>query len=81
MAKLKHIAIATQDPEETANFYREVFGLKLVGKVDSDNAGWAGGSRGRWSMYLYYWWQRRYLWRFIYRCVFQMEARLGRPRP
>ena len=38
MAKLKHIAIATQEPEETANFYRKVFGLKMVGKVDNDNS-------------------------------------------
>lgn len=38
MAKIKHIAIATQKPDETASFYKEVFGLKEVGRVDSDNA-------------------------------------------
>ena len=38
MAKIKHIAIATQDAEKTAKFYIEVFGLKEVGKLDSPNA-------------------------------------------
>ncbi len=38
MAKLKHIAIASQEPEKTAEFYRTVFGLKLVGKVEGDSA-------------------------------------------
>jgi len=38
MAKLKHIAIASQDPEATANFYRDVFDLKIVGKTNGDNA-------------------------------------------
>lgn len=37
MAKLKHIAIATQDPDATAKFYRDVFDLQMVGKVDNDN--------------------------------------------
>jgi catechol 2,3-dioxygenase-like lactoylglutathione lyase family enzyme len=31
MARIKHIAIRTQEPEQTAAFYREVFGLKQVG--------------------------------------------------
>jgi len=31
MARIKHIAIRTSDPEKTAAFYREVFGLKQVG--------------------------------------------------
>jgi len=35
MARIKHIAIATQDPDKTARFYREGLGLKEVGKVDS----------------------------------------------
>ena len=35
MAKLKHIAIATQDPEKTAAFYREVFDLQEVSKINS----------------------------------------------
>ena len=38
MAKIKHIAIATQNPEETASFYREVFDLETVGRVENDNA-------------------------------------------
>lgn len=31
MARIKHIAIRTSDPEKTAAFYQEVFGLKRVG--------------------------------------------------
>ncbi|MGH7848480.1 MAG: VOC family protein [Candidatus Binatia bacterium] len=31
MARIKHIAIRTTDPEGTSAFYREVFGLKQVG--------------------------------------------------
>lgn len=31
MAKIKHIAIRTKDPEKTSAFYQEVFGLKQVG--------------------------------------------------
>ena len=38
MAKLKHVAIATQDTESTTNFYRDVFDLEVVGRVDGDNA-------------------------------------------
>jgi catechol 2,3-dioxygenase-like lactoylglutathione lyase family enzyme len=38
MAKIKHIAISTQDVEETARFYIEVMGLQEVGKVDSPGA-------------------------------------------
>jgi catechol 2,3-dioxygenase-like lactoylglutathione lyase family enzyme len=38
MAKIKHIAISTQDVEKTAAFYKDVFGLKEVGKVDSMGA-------------------------------------------
>ena len=38
MAKLKHIAIATQDTESTTNFYRDVFELEVVGRVDGENA-------------------------------------------
>ena len=33
MAKLRHIALATDDPEKTAEFYREVFDFKEVGRV------------------------------------------------
>jgi catechol 2,3-dioxygenase-like lactoylglutathione lyase family enzyme len=38
MAKIKHIAIATQEPLKTAKFYKEVFELEEVGRVDNDNA-------------------------------------------
>jgi catechol 2,3-dioxygenase-like lactoylglutathione lyase family enzyme len=38
MAKIKHIAISTQDVETTARFYIEVFGLREVGKVNSPGA-------------------------------------------
>jgi catechol 2,3-dioxygenase-like lactoylglutathione lyase family enzyme len=33
VAKIKHIAIRTPDPEKTAAFYKDVFGLKEVGKA------------------------------------------------
>ena len=33
MAKIRHIALATPDPETTARFYVDVFGLKQIGKV------------------------------------------------
>jgi methylmalonyl-CoA/ethylmalonyl-CoA epimerase len=35
MAKIRHIALAVQDPEKTAKFYEEVFGLTRVGTTDS----------------------------------------------
>ena len=35
MPRIKHIAIATQDPEGTAKFYKEGLGLTEVGIVDS----------------------------------------------
>ena len=38
MAKIKHIAIASQDPEKTAKFYSEVFDLQIVGKANGENA-------------------------------------------
>ena len=38
MAKIKHIAISTQDVDATAKFYIDAFGLKEVGKVNSPNA-------------------------------------------
>jgi catechol 2,3-dioxygenase-like lactoylglutathione lyase family enzyme len=34
MPKIKHIALATQNVEQTARFYIEVFGMKEVGKID-----------------------------------------------
>ena len=38
MPQIKHIAIATNDAEKTAKFYQEVFGLREVAKLQSDNA-------------------------------------------
>ena len=38
MAKIKHIALATQEPEASANFYRDVFELEIVGRVDTEDA-------------------------------------------
>ncbi len=38
MAQIKHIAIATQDAEKTAKFYKDVFGLREVAKLESENA-------------------------------------------
>lgn len=34
MAKIKHIAIATQNEEETARFYIDAFSLTEIGKID-----------------------------------------------
>ena len=34
MPKIRHIALSTQDPETTAKFYVDVFGLKQIGRVD-----------------------------------------------
>ncbi len=40
MARLRHIAIATKDPEKTAAFYQRVFGLEFVKQVpDSPRGG------------------------------------------
>ena len=38
MAQIKHIAIATQDAEKTAKFYKDVFGLREIAKLDGENA-------------------------------------------
>ena len=38
MAKIKHIAISSTNPDETAKFYKECFGLEEVGKLDGKNA-------------------------------------------
>ncbi|MFQ6030695.1 MAG: VOC family protein [Dehalococcoidia bacterium] len=35
MPKIKHIAIRTPDPEKTAEFYKNVFGMEEVGKAGS----------------------------------------------
>jgi catechol 2,3-dioxygenase-like lactoylglutathione lyase family enzyme len=39
MAKIRHIALATQDPEKTARFYVDVFGLKEIGRIDHPAVG------------------------------------------
>lgn len=33
MAKIRHVAISTEDPEKTAAWYKEVFGLVEVGRT------------------------------------------------
>ena len=38
MPKIKHIAIATQDADKTAAFYKDVFGLREIAKLESANA-------------------------------------------
>ena len=38
MPKIKHIAISCQDVDATAKFYIDVFGMKEVGKVNSQGA-------------------------------------------
>lgn len=39
MAKLRHIALSTQDPEKTARFYIDVFGLEQIGRIDHPAVG------------------------------------------
>lgn len=36
MPSLRHIALATKDPEATASFYRQAFGFEEVGRLDVD---------------------------------------------
>ena len=38
MAKLRHIAIATKDPDATAEFYKKHFEMKEVGTIENDLA-------------------------------------------
>lgn len=38
MAKIKHIAIATRDPDKTAQFYKEVFGMREIARINSPGA-------------------------------------------
>ena len=38
MAQLKHIAIATSDPDKTADFFTGVFDMEIKGKINSRNA-------------------------------------------
>ena len=37
MAKIRHIALSTPDPDKTAKFYVDVFGMKQIGRVDNPN--------------------------------------------
>jgi catechol 2,3-dioxygenase-like lactoylglutathione lyase family enzyme len=37
-AKIRHIAIATQDPDKVASFFKEALGLQQVGVANSDLA-------------------------------------------
>ena len=39
MAKIKHIALSTRDPDATARFYVDVFGLKQIGRIDHPAVG------------------------------------------
>ena len=38
MAKIKHIALSTQDVDGTAKFYMDVFGMKEIAKLDGPGA-------------------------------------------
>ena len=38
MSKIKHIAIATKEPDKAASFYKVVFDLQEVGRVDKESA-------------------------------------------
>ena len=35
MAKIRHIALATNDPIKTAEFYKQAFDFKEVGRTDN----------------------------------------------
>jgi catechol 2,3-dioxygenase-like lactoylglutathione lyase family enzyme len=37
MAKIRHIAIATNDPEKTAEFYKSAFEFKEIARTDASN--------------------------------------------
>lgn len=38
MAKLRHIAVATKDPEKTAEFYKKHFEMEVAGRIENDLA-------------------------------------------
>ena len=38
MPQLRHIAISSQDPEAAAKFFTQVFGMEVVGTIDSRSA-------------------------------------------
>jgi catechol 2,3-dioxygenase-like lactoylglutathione lyase family enzyme len=52
MPKIKHIAIATEKPEEAARFYEDVFGLQRVGEVESSEVDGVYLSDGEFNMAL-----------------------------
>jgi catechol 2,3-dioxygenase-like lactoylglutathione lyase family enzyme len=52
MPKIKHIAIATEKPEEAARFYEDVFGLQRVGQVESSEVDGVYLSDGEFNMAL-----------------------------
>ncbi len=43
MARIKHIALSTDDPAKTAEFYKQVFGLTELRRQPSDT-----GAEGVW---------------------------------
>lgn len=51
MARIKHIALSTDDPAKTAAFYKEVFGLKELRRRPADS-----GAEGVWLSdgYIYF---------------------------
>ena len=51
MARIKHIALATEDPAKTAEFYKKVFGLQELQRKPSDS-----GEDGVWLTdgYIYF---------------------------
>jgi len=51
MARIKHIALATEDPAKTAAFYKEIFGLKELHRKPADT-----GADGVWLSdgYIYF---------------------------
>ena len=51
MARIKHIALSTEDPAKTAEFYKEVFGLKELRRSPADS-----GADGVWLTdgYIYF---------------------------
>jgi catechol 2,3-dioxygenase-like lactoylglutathione lyase family enzyme len=38
MARLRHIALSVPDPEKTARFYEQSFGMKRIGRLDHTQA-------------------------------------------
>jgi len=51
MARIKHIALSTDDPVKTAEFYKNIFGLKELRREPADT-----GARGVWLSdgYIYF---------------------------